>query len=132
MRSKVAERIMSEAPKDVEIFVRLYADIVVRINQILEDKGMSQKELAEGLNKSQSEISKWLNGDHNFTLRSLAKIQAELGEELFYIPKNVKFGHSIHGGTEMTVYKSSPIGANEASKFNNFTVKQNNQFAHVS
>ena len=32
------------------------------------------------------EISKWLGGNHNFTLRSLAKLQAELGEEIIQVP----------------------------------------------
>ena len=37
MRSKIAQRILDETPKDVEIFVRLYSDITVRINQIYGD-----------------------------------------------------------------------------------------------
>ena len=86
MRSKVLQEILDETPKDVKIFVRLYADILKRVHQILEEKEMSQKELAELLAKKPSEISKWLGGNHNFTLRSLAKLQAELGEEIIQVP----------------------------------------------
>lgn len=89
MKSKTVERLLNNTPEDVKIFVDLYADLVVRINQILRDKKLSQKELAERLNKKPSEISKWLNGDHNFTLRSLAKLQAELGETLLEVPKPI-------------------------------------------
>ena len=39
MRSKVAKRIQDETPEEVRIFVRQYADIVVRINEIMETKG---------------------------------------------------------------------------------------------
>lgn len=48
---------------------------------------MFQKDLAAKLGKSPSEINKWLNGDHNFTLRSLAKLQFELGEIILEVPE---------------------------------------------
>ena len=87
MMSKTLEKLLKSTPPEVEIFVDLYSDLVVRINQILRDKGMTQKDLADGMEKRPSEISKWLSGDHNFTLRSLAKLQAELGEVLLAVPK---------------------------------------------
>lgn len=86
MRSKTVDRLLKSTPKDVEIFVDWYADLVVRIHQLLREKGITQKELAERLDKRPSEISKWLNGEHNFTLRSLAKLSAELGEPLLEVP----------------------------------------------
>lgn len=90
MRSKVAKRILNKTPNDTKIFVRWYSDLIVRINELLREKELSQQGLAELLNKKPSEISKWLSGNHNFTLRSLAKIQAELDEPLFIIPKTQK------------------------------------------
>ena len=80
MRSKVFQRILENTPEDVDLFVDWYADLVVRIHQLLKEKNLSQKELAEKMGKQPSEISKWLSGAHNFTLRSLAKLSAELGE----------------------------------------------------
>ena len=87
MRSKVLQRILDRTPTDVDLFVDLYADLVVRINQLLLENGLSKKELADKLDKRPSEISKWLGGEHNFTLRSLAKLSAELGEPLLEVPK---------------------------------------------
>ncbi len=87
MRSKTVDRLMKTTPKEIEIFVDWYADLVVRINQLLREKAITKKELAEKLDKKPSEISKWLNGEHNFTLRSLAKLSAELGEPLLEVPK---------------------------------------------
>jgi transcriptional regulator with XRE-family HTH domain len=87
MRSQIVDRLLKNTPKDVEIFVDWYADLVVRINQLLRENNLSKKELAERLDKKPSEISKWLNGEHNFTLRSLAKLSAELGEPLLEVPK---------------------------------------------
>ena len=87
MRSKIFQEILDETPEDVEIFVRLYADLVVRINQLLVENNISKKQLADKMDKKPSEISKWLSGEHNFTLRSLAKLSAELGEPLLEVPK---------------------------------------------
>lgn len=87
MRSKVADRILSKMPDDTKIFVNKYADLVVRINQIQNEKGITQKSLAEKMGKKPSEICKWLSGEHNFTLRSIAKLEAELGELLLEVPE---------------------------------------------
>jgi len=88
MRSKIADCILAKTPKDIEIFVRLQADITVRVNHLLKEKGYNQKQLAEKLDKCPSEITKWLKGDHNFTLKSIAKLQAELGEDILCVPNS--------------------------------------------
>jgi transcriptional regulator with XRE-family HTH domain len=87
MRSKIAEKIQQETPEEVRIFVRQYTDIVLRINQILKAKGYTQKDLAEKMKKKPSEINKWLKGSHNLTLKTLAKLEAELGEPIIYTTK---------------------------------------------
>ncbi|MGI9191697.1 MAG: helix-turn-helix domain-containing protein [Chitinophagaceae bacterium] len=111
MRSKTVDRLLKSTPKDVEIFVDWYADLVVRINQLLREQKMSKSELANKLEKKPSEISKWLSGDHNFTLRSLAKLSAELGEPLLEVPKRKQQPNFIHGYSRsvktFVVYKKS-------------------------
>jgi transcriptional regulator with XRE-family HTH domain len=87
MRSKTAKKIQDETPEEVRIFVRQYTDIVVRINAILRKKNLTQKDLADKLKKKPSEISKWLNGYHNLTLKTIAKLEAELGEPIIFIKK---------------------------------------------
>lgn len=85
MRSKIAKRIQDETPDEVRIFVRRYTDIVVRIHEIMAAKGYTQKKLADQMNKKPSEINKWLKGNHNLTLKTLAKLEAELGEPIIFI-----------------------------------------------
>jgi transcriptional regulator with XRE-family HTH domain len=84
MRTKVAKRIQEETPEEVRIFVRLYTGIVVRIHEILQAKGITPKDLAIQMNKKPSEINKWLKGNHNITLKTIAKLEAELGEPIIY------------------------------------------------
>lgn len=95
MRSAIAQKMLDKTPKDLELFVRLRADIVVRVHRILEKRGFTQKQLADLLEKHPSEISKWLGGEHNFTLRSLAKLEAELGEPIVLVPDSPRFERHI-------------------------------------
>ncbi len=91
MRSRIAKKILDETPAEVRIFVQKYGDIVIRVHQLLREKGWTQKDLAGKLEKTTPEVRKWLSGDHNFTLRSLAKLEAELGAEIIYVPKKDSF-----------------------------------------
>lgn len=91
MKSTIARQVLAETPAETRQFVRRYSQLVVRIGEILETRGWSQKDLAEKMGKKPSEISKWLSGEHNLTLRSLAKLEVELGEELIQIPRTTKF-----------------------------------------
>ena len=58
-----------------------------KIHALLTNKGMTQKELAKRMGKTEAEVSVWLSGQHNFTLRTLAKISVVLGEDLIQISK---------------------------------------------
>jgi len=100
MRSKVAERMLANTPEDVKIFTRLYAALVVKVNRLLKEKGLTQKALAEKLDKNPSEIHKWLSGEHNFTLRSIAKLEAELGEPLIVVPSHPARTEFISGNVK--------------------------------
>ena len=55
------------------------------------------KDLAEKLGKTEAEISKWLSGTHNFTLRSLAKIEIVLNETIIKIPSQKIFHLKVSG-----------------------------------
>ena len=52
--------------------------IAIRINAILQEKGLKAVDLANKLQKNQSEVSKWLTGMHTFTTKTLAKISLVL------------------------------------------------------
>jgi len=109
MRSKIAKSILDETPEDVKIFVRKYGDLVVRIHRILKERGITQKELAARLEKTPSEISKWLKGEHNLTLRSIAKLEAELGVDLIYVPRPDSFHVQSNARLSATVPVQKPV-----------------------
>jgi transcriptional regulator with XRE-family HTH domain len=90
MKNNTAREVLAETPPETRQFVRHYGELVLRIHEILTDRAWSQKILAEKMGKRPSEISKWLSGEHNFTLRSIAKLEVELGEDLIQIPARQK------------------------------------------
>ena len=61
--------------------------VVNKIHEVLERQGKTQRDLALLMGKSESEISKWMRGTHNFTFKSIAKIESVLGENLFEVLK---------------------------------------------
>ena len=76
---------LGNVSKDISIEIDLSFDIANRIDNLLTERGVSQKEFAELMGKRESEISKWLKGTHNFTLRTLAKISAVLDSPIIQV-----------------------------------------------
>ncbi len=70
----VSPEIMSE--------VQMSADIIERIDTLLKEKKMTQRDLAHKMGKSEAVVSRWITGFPNFTLRSLSQLSAALGEPL--------------------------------------------------
>ena len=74
-------------PPEDKIFVDKSVEIADHIFQLMEQKGMKQKDLAEKMGKTEAELSKILSGMHNMTLRSIAKLEAALGSTIICTPK---------------------------------------------
>ncbi|MBC6994751.1 helix-turn-helix transcriptional regulator [Neolewinella lacunae] len=71
---------------DARYTVNLANDIVDQIYLALQEKNWTQKDLADALGKSPSEISKWLQPSHNFTCRTIGKLSAVFGKDLVVTP----------------------------------------------
>lgn len=77
-RSSILEERRKHVDPEVRKSVDLSFQIVDRIHDILEAKGMKQKDLAILLGKREAEISKWMRGTHNFTIDTLVSIEEAL------------------------------------------------------
>lgn len=69
-------------PPDIDLFISRSFDIVDRIHEILLSKNLGQKDLATLLGKQESEISKWMSGTHNFTIKTITRIKKVLGASI--------------------------------------------------
>ena len=70
--SALFQQALSEVPNDLKIQIDLSFAISDKLVGILEERGMSQKEFARMVGKTETEVSRWLGGTHNFTLKTIA------------------------------------------------------------
>jgi transcriptional regulator with XRE-family HTH domain len=69
---------------EIDAFIEKNLAITEKVRLALETKGWSKGQLAEAMGKSPSEVSKWLSGMHNLTLKSIIKMEAALGIDLIH------------------------------------------------
>ena len=81
------DEIRSTISPEMKLQMEMSVAIANRIYEILEDKGMTQKELARLLGKTETEVSRWLSGTHNLTRSTICKISAALDEEVVTVPR---------------------------------------------
>lgn len=74
-------------PKHIDLYVEKSMDILDRIYDLMEEEGINQRELAKRLDKSEAEVSKWLHGVQNFTLRTVCKLEEAFGKDIIQVSK---------------------------------------------
>jgi transcriptional regulator with XRE-family HTH domain len=107
MKLKKFHTIIEHTPEDVKEEVTLSLDILERIHELLDEKfDGKQKLLADKLNKSEAEISKWLSGVQNFTIKTLVKLEVAFGEPIIAVcRKNEKSKHTVAGKKPHNIMK---------------------------
>lgn len=108
------EDALNQIPKDVSRELDLSANIAMRILEILERKGWSQRQFAKAMEKKDAEISRWLSGGHNFTIATIAKIEAVLGEDIISVKKYRK---PVTGHAQMPKEKRQWLSENDRPKY---------------
>ena len=69
----------------VRLEMELSAGIIAKIDSILKEKSMTQRDLARKLGKSEAVVSRWTTGFPNLTLRSIAVLSVALGEKIIHL-----------------------------------------------
>ncbi len=83
--NKLMDEIRQTMTPEMKKQMELSVSIANRIYEILEEKGMSQKDLAYALGKTETEVSRWLSGTHNLTTATIAKISVALGQDIIQV-----------------------------------------------
>lgn len=73
------QEIFDEIPREKREETRLSFAISNRIDTLMRQRGLNRKQLAEALGKRPNEITRWLSGEHNFTLATIAKLSTFSG-----------------------------------------------------
>jgi ribosome-binding protein aMBF1 (putative translation factor) len=85
MSSIIFEKAIGRLSAEKLSEIRLSVDVVERIHDLMEKYAMNQKELAQKLGKHPSEINKWLSGTHNFTFKTITRLENIFGESILYV-----------------------------------------------
>ena len=80
------KQMVTEVPQDVKTEVDLSFAIADEIYRLMQERGLSKKQFAEALGKKPSEVTKWLSGQHNFTIRTLSLLSSFFGKPLVITP----------------------------------------------
>jgi transcriptional regulator with XRE-family HTH domain len=119
-------------PLEEKIFEKKAMEIAKFILKTILQKGMKQKELAERMGKTEAEVSKLLNGSHNYTLRSIAKIEAALDAEIITIyhaqNRRIQFGSVVkHTDAKEQKEKVSKVQMRYGKVIDMFKTKENEE-----
>jgi transcriptional regulator with XRE-family HTH domain len=97
----LVNEIINNSPIEDIHFIDRANEITEQIYRMLDKMGWKQKDLASAMNKSEAEISKILNGNHNLTLRTIAHIETILKENIILTKAGIeleaeKAGQRVH------------------------------------
>lgn len=73
---------LANVPPEIKRYVQIQSDIAIRIFNILKNKGINKKEFATQLKMRESRLDDILAGNANLTLKTIAKIECALNENI--------------------------------------------------
>lgn len=80
--NKIMDSIRKTTPENTNKQVDFGVAIANRVYDLLKERNMTQRDFAKALNKTETEVSRWLSGTHNLTLSSIAKMATVLGDDI--------------------------------------------------
>ena len=64
---------------------RLSFEISNRLDALMHERGLSKKQLADAIGKRPSEVTRWLSGEHNFTIATISMLSAFFGQPIITV-----------------------------------------------
>lgn len=78
-------KIVAQVPPDMKEEIDLSFAISNKIDKLMHERGLSKKQFADALGKRPGEVTRWLSGQHNFTIATLAMIQSFFGKSIINV-----------------------------------------------
>ena len=79
------KEIFNEIPVEKREETRLSFAISNRLASLMQERGLNKKQLAEALGKRPNEVTRWLSGEHNFTISTLAMLSTFFGKSIINV-----------------------------------------------
>ncbi|MCH5227669.1 MAG: helix-turn-helix transcriptional regulator [Muribaculaceae bacterium] len=84
-RAKTSLRELLNITPEERAEARLSFQISNRLDELMQKKSMTKKQLADAIGKRPSEITRWLSGEHNFTISTLSMLGVFFGEPIISV-----------------------------------------------
>jgi antitoxin component HigA of HigAB toxin-antitoxin module len=78
-------RIVAAIPAAIHKEVDMQMAVSNRIYNLMQEKGLTKSEFARAIGKRPCEITKWLSGQHNFTLATIGMLSAFFGRPIITV-----------------------------------------------
>ncbi|PIQ62120.1 MAG: hypothetical protein COV99_07255 [Bacteroidetes bacterium CG12_big_fil_rev_8_21_14_0_65_60_17] len=85
MKSKLPAFIQELAPCERRFSRKYRVELVHRMNEVLEERNLSQKEVAMRAGWKEAYLSRVLGGEQNLTLKTIARFEEAVGEDVLTI-----------------------------------------------
>lgn len=72
-------------PESLQKETELSFQISDRIYELMQQRGLSKKQFADALGKRPCEVTKWLSGQHNFTISTLSMLSTFFGQPVIAV-----------------------------------------------
>ena len=84
IRNRYREMV-AQVPQTIKEEIDLSFAISNRIDALMKERGLSKKQFADALGKRPSEVTRWLSGQHNFTISTLAMLSSFFGKSIISV-----------------------------------------------
>lgn len=78
-------QVVASIPSAIHKEVDMEMAVSDRIYELMVQRGLSKAEFARSIGKRPCEVTKWLSGQHNFTISTLAMLSAFFGEPIIRV-----------------------------------------------
>lgn len=106
---------------EIDRFIEKNLAITEKVRLALEAKGWNKGDLANAMDKNPSEVTKWLSGMHNLTLKSIIKMEQTLGIDLIHCEPIKEFEYvflgMVHNDEDFDKKKKDYIDTTEMSEY---------------
>ena len=79
------QEIFNEIPKEKREETRLSFALSNRLDFLMKEKGLNKRQFAQAIGKRPNEITRWLSGEHNFTLATIAMLSTFFGKPIITV-----------------------------------------------
>lgn len=83
--TKSLEEMLGPIPDSLQKETELSFQISDRIYELMQERGLSKKQFADALGKRPCEVTKWLSGQHNFTIATLSMLSSFFGQPVITV-----------------------------------------------